>query len=107
MSILQSVKIMLGIPEDHTAFDAQLIMHINSVFTILDQLGARSFTITGSDETWDDYFVDEDYKKQEIIKSYIPMKVRMMFDTPTGSVATSFEKMISEYEWRIKVGEES
>ena len=104
MSILESTKAVLGIPKDHTAFDKQVIMHINSVFTILNQLGADKFTITGYDETWDDYFSKYKDLDLEFIESYLPMKVRMMFDTPTsGTTAEAFNKLIAEYEWRIRI----
>ena len=37
-SILTSVKKLLGIAESYTAFDADIIMHINAVFLVLQQL---------------------------------------------------------------------
>ena len=38
-SILTSIKKMLGITEEYEHFDSDLIIHINSVFMILTQLG--------------------------------------------------------------------
>ena len=38
-SILTSIKKMLGIDEEYTHFDADVIMDINSVLMILTQLG--------------------------------------------------------------------
>lgn len=103
MSILNSIKILLGIPAEHEAFDQQLVIHINSVFTILDQLGVGPFTISGATETWEDYFEECDDVDLEVVRSYMYMKVRMMFDPPVGAAADAFNKMISEYEWRLSV----
>lgn len=38
-SVLTSIKKMLGITEEYEHFDSDIIMHINSVFMILTQLG--------------------------------------------------------------------
>ena len=102
-SILDSVKKMLGITPEYTHFDQDIIMHINTVFTILNQLGvgpANGFYIEDDSAIWDD-FVSNDPRLNSI-KTYIYMKVRMMFDPPTiGSVAEAMNKNISELEWRL------
>ena len=104
MSILQSVKGMLGIPEEHTAFDQQLIIHINSVFSVLDQLGPGGFKISTGNETWEDYLASWPNTNLEDIRSYMYLKVRMLFDPPTtGTAADAFQNMIKEYEWRLSV----
>lgn len=101
-SILISIKQMLGIDESINSFDAELVMHINTVFSILNQLGAGGpFNIKGSNETWSDYL--SDMSKLEMIKTYIYLKVRMIFDPPAGSVVEIFNRQISELEWRINV----
>ena len=38
-SILTSIKKLLGITEEYEHFDQDIIMHINSVFSVLTQLG--------------------------------------------------------------------
>ena len=102
-SILTSIKKMIGIAEDYDHFDPDIIMHINTVFTILNQLGvgpANGFYIEDDSAIWDD-FVSNDPRLNSI-KTYIYMKVRMMFDPPTiGSVADAMNKNISELEWRL------
>lgn len=102
-SILSTIKKMLGIAEDYDAFDTDVIVNINSVLMILNQLGVgpeKPFIIYGPNEKWSD-FVDKDV---ELVKSYIYLKVRLMFDPPSNSfLVSSMEKQISEYEWRLNV----
>ena len=104
-SILTSVKKMLGIEEVYDHFDPDIIMHINSVFMILNQLGvgpATPFMITGLDETWNDYFVDS--TPIELVKSYMYLKVRLIFDPPTtGVLHEAMERQVKEFEWRLNV----
>lgn len=104
-SILTSTKKLLGIAEDYTHFDTDLVIHINSVLSTLSQLGAgpsEGFSITGSDETWED-FIGSDPKIQ-FIKSYVYLKVKLLFDPPlSSSVAEAANRQISELEWRIFV----
>lgn len=99
-SILTSVKLQLGLVEEITSFDPVLIIHINTVFDILWQLGVeKEFAITGENETWSDYL--SDMSKLQMIKTYMYLKVRMIFDPPTGGVADAFNRQINELEWRI------
>lgn len=108
-SILTSIKKLLGITEEYDHFDADLIMHINSVFMILTQLGvgpSEGFSIYNESATWDD-FVSDDLQLQAI-KSYIYMKVKLLFDPPlSSSVMESMNRMISEFEWRLNVEAET
>jgi len=104
-SILTSIKKLLGIAEEYTHFDADLIMHINSVLSILTQIGvgpAEGFSIKDKSSVWGD-FVPEN-SKWELIKSYTYMKVKLLFDPPLSSaVIESANRIISELEWRIQV----
>lgn len=105
-SILNSVKKAIGFNTDFLSkFDDDLIMHINSALATLCQLGvgpAEGFSITGFDETWEDFIGDN--PKLNFIKSYIFMKVKLIFDPPsTGFLTTSYENQIKELEWRITV----
>ena len=105
-SILTSIKKLLGIAEEYEHFDNDIIMHINSVFMILTQLGvgpSKGFMITDSSASWDD-FLPEDSKKLQAVKTYMYMKVKLMFDPPTSSaVMESMNRTISELEWRLNV----
>lgn len=104
-SILTSIKKMLGITEEYTHFDADLIMHINSVFMILTQLGvgpSEGFSIKGAEETWNQFLPEE--QRLELIKTYMHMKVKLIFDPPLGSaVIEVMNRQISEFEWRLNV----
>lgn len=105
-SILTSVKKLLGIDENYTHFDADIIMHINSVFSILTQMGvgpANGFSISGKDDTWSAFITDKP-NIFSLVKSYVYMKVRLLFDPPLSSAAIeSINRQISEFEWRLFV----
>ena len=105
-SILTSIKKLLGIAEEYEHFDNDIIMHINSVFMILTQLGvgpSKGFVITDSSASWDD-FLPEGGEKLQAVKTYMYMKVRLMFDPPTSSaIMESMNRMINEFEWRLNV----
>lgn len=102
-SILTSIKKLMGIPEDYAHYDADIIMHINSVFMILNQLGvgpSDGFSITDKTSVWSDFISDN--KNLEAVKSYMYMKVRLLFDPPlSSSVMDSMNRIISELEWRL------
>lgn len=104
-SILTSIKKMLGITEEYEHFDADLIMHINSVFTILYQMGvgpSTPYKITDKNNTWDEFL--QDNLKLELVKSYMYLKCRLIFDPPTtGNVMEAINRQISEFEWRLNV----
>ena len=108
-SILTSIKKILGIPEEHEHFDTDIIMHINTVFMILNQLGvgpAYGFKILDKTTMWDDYLKNDSLL--EAVKSYMGYKVRLMFDPPSSSAITeSINHVVSELEWRILVMVES
>lgn len=109
-SILTSIKKMLGIPEEYDHFDPDLIMHINSVLSILTQIGvgpSEGFRIEDDLATWEDFLDDDtDY---EAVKSYVHLRVKLLFDTSTlsSAVIESMNRMISELEWRLNAIAES
>ena len=103
-SILLSIKKLLGMdPIEFTQYDTDLIIHINSVFMILTQMGvgpADGFSIKDKTAKWAD-FISED-EKLEGVKSYVALKVKILFDPPSGaSVLDCTNKMIQELEWRL------
>lgn len=104
-SILDSIKKILGMPPEYDAFDTDLVIHINSVFGILTQLGVGpegGFSISDNTTLWKSYLGD--YKDLEMVKSYIALKVRLVFDPPTvGSVMDAMKEQIREFEWRLNV----
>lgn len=108
-SILTSIKKMLGITEDYTHFDTDIVIHINSVFSILTQLGVgppEGFYIQDKTTIWYEYISDPN--KIEMVKSYMYLKVRLLFDPPSSSsVIEAFNKQISEFEWRLNIAVET
>lgn len=102
-SILTSIKKLLGITEEYEHFDQDIIMHINSVFMILSQLGvgpSEGFTISDKSSKWSDLIGDN--KNLEAVKSYVYLKVKLLFDPPLNSqVMESTNRLISELEWRL------
>lgn len=107
-SILTSIKKLLGIAEDYTHFDDDIKLHINSVFMILRQIGVgptSGFSITSNAETWTDFLGD--LTELEAVKTYTYLKVRLLFDPPTGSsILESTNRMIEELEWRLNMQSE-
>lgn len=104
-SILTSIKKVLGLEEDYEAFDVDILLHINSVFSTLNQLGigpADGFSIEDDSATWDD-FLDSDPRLNSV-KSYLYLKVRMLFDPPqTSYLIEALNKQAQEFEWRLNV----
>ena len=104
-SILTSIKKLLGIPEEYEQFDADITMHINSVFMILNLLGVGpkdGFAIKDKTTTWNEFVAESD--NLEAVRSYVYMKVRLIFDPPLSSAVTdAINRNISELEWRLNV----
>lgn len=103
-SILTDVKRLLsGISEDSEAFDEELIIFINGVFSVLLQLGvpfSKEPWISDSEDTWKDFFGEND--NINFIQTYVFLKVKLVFDPPSSStVIQSYENQIKELEWRI------
>lgn len=104
-SILSSVKKVLGIMDAYDYYDLDIIMHINTVFSILTQLGVgpkNGFAIHDANDLWTDYLPNS--VKLEMVKTYMYAKVRLIFDPPSSSAGISaIENLISELEWRLNV----
>lgn len=104
-SILNSVKKSIGIDPTYQQFDTDIVMHINSVFTVLNQLGigpSTPYSISGATETWSNFFGES--PELELVKSYVAMKVRLIFDPPqNGSLLQALKDQIAEFEWRVNV----
>ena len=103
-SILKTIRRMMGPDEEYEYFDPDLIIHINSAFSRLCQLGVgrdgTPFKIRGTDETWAD-FIDDGY--QEDVKQYVWLSVKVIFDPPASStVLNSYKEKIQELEWLLK-----
>lgn len=108
-SILTTIKKLLGVEEDYKHFDNDIIVHINSALMTLNQLGvgpANPVSVTSELDTWEK--VLGDIKNLEAVKTYIYLKVRMIFDPPTSSfVLEAMRKQAEELEWRLNVQTET
>ena len=104
-SILTVTKKMLGLEADYTAFDIDVLVHINSVFATLQQLGVGpedGFFVIDDSAVWADYIADKNILNS--VKSYMYLKVRLLFDPPTTSFALdALNKCAQELEWRLNV----
>lgn len=103
-SILTSIKKLLGIPEEYEAYDPDIIIHINTFLTRLYQVGVGvpNFFIVDKTATWDQFLVDE--AKYQQAKTYVYLRVRMLFDPPqSGAASEAFKENINELEWLLFV----
>jgi hypothetical protein len=108
-SILTSTKKILGVSSDYTAFDLDIITHINSTFSILNQLGigpVDGFMIEDDEAEWDDLEIPQN--QLNMARTYIYIKVRMLFDPPaTSFLIEAMNKQIEEHGWRLNTLRES
>lgn len=104
-SILVSIKKLLGITEEYDYFDADVIMHINMAFMVLYQLGVGAktpFSIEDASATWSDFMGDS--TDLAGVKTYVFLKVKLVFDPPQSSAAMeAIKQNIAELEWRLNV----
>lgn len=108
-SILTSIKKFLGINAEYDHFDPEIVMHINSVFADLWQMGVgpgEVFVIEDDTATWEDFMQGLD--KYQAVKTYMELRVKILFDPPSSaSVLTAYQKEIDKWEWRLNVAAES
>lgn len=108
-SILTSIKKLLGITEEDDSFDLDIIMLINSAFVNLQQLGvgpSEGFSIEDDTATWTDFLPDDN--AVNLVRNFIWLKVKMVFDPPTSSfVMDAMKHQIAEAEWRLMVHADS
>ncbi len=108
-SILIGTKKILGLAEDYTAFDHDVTTHINAAFSTLTQLGvgpAAGFMIEDETAVWNDFVDDTDFQFNSV-KTYVYLRVRMLFDPPaTSFVIAALNEQIKELEWRLNVHRE-
>jgi hypothetical protein len=109
-SILTSIKKLLGIEEDYVQFDTDIIILINSALMILNQIGigpSEGFIIVDKTQTWTNFIGAQldsigTPVKVESVKSYVYLKVRLVFDPPTSAfVLEAMKEQAKELEWRL------
>jgi hypothetical protein len=108
-SVLADTKKVLGLAENDTVYDADIIMHINSVFSMLNQLGlgpAEGFQVIDETQEWSG-LLGEDIRLNSA-KTYVYLRVRLLFDPPTTSfLINALENQYQEIEWRLSTQRES
>ena len=108
-SILNSIKKILGIDAADTSFDMDVMMHTNSVFVTLNELGigpVNGFAIASANETWTN-FLGADIRSNSV-KTYTYLRVRLLFDPPTTSYhITAIKEQVQELEWRLNAQREA
>lgn len=109
-SILKSTKKILGLEAEYTAFDLDILTHINSILMVLTQIGigpAEGFEVEDDSATWGD-FLGENAVRYSPIKTYVYLRVRILFDPPqTSYVIQALNEQIRELEWRLNINRES
>lgn len=109
-SILDSVKKIMGIDKDQTAFDVDMIMHINAVLATLNQLGIgplEGFAIEDASATWSDFLGSADPRLNNV-KTYMYMKIKVLFDPPEQwHLMNAMKEQVVELEWRMSVRREN
>ena len=102
-SILISTKKILGLDAEYTAFDLDVITHINAAFSLLNQLGVgptEGFSINDDSRQWTEF--DVPANQIQMVKTYVYLKVRVLFDPPgTSFLLEAANNQIKEYEWRL------
>ena len=108
-SILTSIKKLLGIAEEYTHFDSDIVMYINTALSMATQIGigpTSGFSISDATATWDQFIGAS--TTLEMVKSYVHLKVKLIFDPPASSaVIESVNNLLTELEWRMQVAAEA
>lgn len=107
-SILDSTKKTIGLDADYDVYDLDIMMHINTAFSTLSQLGVGpedGFIVEDDTAMWSDYLMAD--KERSMVKSYVYLRVRLLFDPPeTSYLINAFNDQVKELEWRLNVHEE-
>lgn len=109
-SILKSTKKLLSIGPDDDSFNDDVMTHINTAFSILNDAGIgpdEGFVINDDSTEWEEFLPDDNIKLSKV-KTYVQLRARMLFDPPTSSfLLTSMQEQIKEVEWRLNVNRET
>ena len=108
-SVLNTIKKLLGLDSEYTAFDTDVVVLINAALMILQQYGIVSkegYAITDATDKWSDFIPSD--KMLQGVKEYVYLRVKMVFDPPPNSfVMEAYDRMMNELEWRLKEQMES
>lgn len=108
-SILKSVKKALGIASSDTAFDLDILMHINTAFATLNQLGVgpeQGLAIEDDTTLWATFYGTD--PRWSMVRTYVFLKVRSIFDPPqSGYAVEAVNNQLAELEGRMQIFRES
>ena len=102
--ILDTIRKLVGAGDTAGPFDSDLLIHINSAFSVLNQIGAgpEEGFICDDTSAWSEFLPIS--KKLEMVKTYVYLKVRLIFDPPASSAAVdAMSRQVTEYEERILI----
>jgi hypothetical protein len=106
-SILLTIKKLLGLVDGYDVYDTDIIVHINSALSTLSQLGIgpeNGYEINGPTDKWTDLLGEGEKPYLNQVKTYLYLRVRLIFDPPTTSFAIeAFQKQVDELTWRLSL----
>lgn len=108
-SILKSTKKILNVGDD-PSFDLDIITHINTAFSHLNQLGIgpdEGFAIEDESEEWVG-FLDAPIAIVSAVKTNVYLRVRGLFDPPElPHVLTAMQQQLQESDVRLSIMREN
>lgn len=109
-SILEDVRIGVGLTKYTSDFDTELLMYINTAISVLNQNGVGNFiTVTDTSTTWADLQDVTQVKGNmyfNIVPTFITMSTKVIFDPPPPSAVEYHSKSIEQMIWRLQVAYE-
>ena len=109
-SILKTTRSALGVGEAPTAFDSELVLHINAALSILNQNGCgKIVNVQDEAATWGDM---QDPLQTvgnaffHLVPTYVFTKTKILFDPPPPSNVAFYDNYTQELLWRIRIAYE-
>lgn len=105
-SILKSVRSAVGLDEEDSSFDSELLMHINGSIMILHQNGiGMPIHVEDVDTVWEDFKNPMQADANSMFsaaKTFIFIKTKILFDPPPPSTVKYMSEAADEYLWRLR-----
>lgn len=104
-SILTSTKQILNISAADTAFDQDILTLINSTLSTVNQLGigdAATMFVEDNTKTWTQLSLPPE--QTHMLKTYVFLQTRIVFDPPPTSFAlAALKEQAEEFQWRLSL----